>query len=77
MTQDTTKARGEAHWAAKLTEEDVRQIRELHAEGKRLRLEAARLSRSEIARKFDIDKRTVGDIVSGRAWRHVAFPGER
>lgn len=52
--------RGEQCACAKLTERDVRFIRESHLTGKVL------------ARQFNITKGHISSIRSGRAWRHLA-----
>lgn len=51
--------RGELAPGAKLTADDVRQIR---ASGK---------SRDELGAEFGVNPRYISEIVSGRAWRHV------
>lgn len=53
---------GEKNGRSKLTEEDVRSMRIAHSGG-----EATRL----LARRFDVSKSTVWNIVSLRKWRHV------
>lgn len=57
---------------AKLTPEDVRHIRELHAfkqaEIKRLN---ETLSYEAIAEKFDVHPNTIDKIISFKTWRHV------
>lgn len=47
---------------AKLTENDVRTIRDVAARG---------LSQRSIARLFGLPKSTVGNILRGRTWRHL------
>jgi len=57
---------------SKLTDDDVRKIRELHKykidEIKRLN---DSLSMSAIADKFDVHVRTIEKIVSFQTWKHV------
>jgi DNA invertase Pin-like site-specific DNA recombinase len=48
---------------AKLTADEVRQIRALAKSGK--------MSRSQIARTYKITKATVGDIIARRSWRNL------
>lgn len=55
---------GETHPRAKLTEDDVRQIRLLWAEGI--------MAQKEIANLFGITSATVSDIVRQRSWKHIA-----
>lgn len=64
---------GETHHRAKLTDQDVDLIRELHDEG---------LSYREIAVKFEVSKSTVRDIIKCRRrfqfvarWKRVARKG--
>ena len=54
--------KGEAHWKAKLCEDDVRLIRMLYHEG---------LSQGAIARKFEVGWNTVHDICIYKTWKHV------
>lgn len=53
---------GETNGNAKLSAEDVAEIRRLHAAG---------LSHPEVAHRFNIDRSNVSLIVLGKAWRHV------
>lgn len=53
---------GSAHTFAKLSEDGVREIRRLHADGTR---------QTEIAKLFCVDKTTVRDVVHRRTWNHV------
>lgn len=57
---------------AKLTEDDVRLIRQVHAEA---RAEIARLHKScsakALAEKFGVHHRTVEKILSRETWAHV------
>ena len=55
--------RGERHPAAKLTDDDVRQIRKYHKTG--------RYSQYELAAMFGIKQPQIGGIVRGEYWRHV------
>ena len=54
--------KGEANHKAKLTEEDVRLIRALYADGMVCR---------EIAEKFEVCRQTVYKIATYENWRHV------
>jgi uncharacterized protein YjcR len=51
--------RGENHWSAKLTMDDVRLIRELKASGMR---------QVDIAEKFEVSQSTVSNIVNFNKW---------
>ena len=53
---------GEKNGCAKLTEDDVREIRALHVAGWR---------RIDIARKFNVTDVNIGHITSRRKWQHV------
>jgi hypothetical protein len=55
-------ARGERVHQSKLTEDQVREIRSLCAQG---------ISKTEIARRFSVGRRCVRMISTGRTWRHV------
>lgn len=52
------------HYAAKLTEDDVREIRRLGATGK--------LFHREIAAMYGINRQSITRILSGQAWRRTA-----
>lgn len=53
---------GEAHYNARLTEADVRSIRQRHADGE---------ARSSLAQAFAITPRMVNLIVTRRRWNHI------
>ncbi len=55
------RGRRERHGNAKLTHEQVREIRIL----------AKYINQTEIARKFNIDPRTVSSLLKGHHWKHV------
>jgi hypothetical protein len=59
-TQD--KCKGEKHHLAKLTAENVRAMREAHAQGASFR---------RIARAFGVNVSTAHDAVKGKTWPHV------
>jgi hypothetical protein len=56
-------ARGERQGLSKLTEDDVRRMRTMHASGSR--------SLYSLAAEFHISRPQVANIVSGRQWKHV------
>jgi hypothetical protein len=60
------RPRGEAHGNAKLSDEQVVEMRRLYAAG--------RITADAIASRYSISKDQLGRIVSGRAWRHVGGP---
>jgi hypothetical protein len=59
---DGNDIRGEAHGKAKLTEDAVRRIRELHSQG---------WSYERLGRTFGVSGDAVRDVVRGRTWTHV------
>jgi hypothetical protein len=54
--------RGKGHGMSKLTEDDVRKIRDLHGAG---------LSHRAIAKGFNVTRHSVGNVLSGKTWKHV------
>jgi predicted DNA-binding protein (UPF0251 family) len=54
--------RGERHPRAKLTEDDVRLIRALGAEG---------MTQRGLAAKFEVSKHAIEAILTRQSWRHV------
>ena len=63
---------------SKLTEDDVRLIRQLVAErtelvrrARQLRDESRKLSNRHIAEKFGVTSRTIERLLSGEQWGHV------
>lgn len=58
----TKRARGESHPNSKLTESDVRLIREEYNKGAGI---------NYLARKFGVSKTPISQIVKGKTWRHV------
>lgn len=56
-------ARGEQHGGAKLTADQVREIRALSL---------ARVRRADIAARFDVTPYAIKAIVARRLWKHVA-----
>ena len=63
--------RGEDHHCAKLTDEDVRLIRQCVIERERLREQARQLSNESLSKKFEVSERTIERIVQNRGWIHV------
>jgi hypothetical protein len=55
-------AKGELHWYTKLTDADVRKIRELYSQG---------MTYAAISRLFPISRMSCCNIVIGRTWSHV------
>lgn len=53
---------GENHPRAKLTEQDVKDIRELYANG---------ISEVQIAKRYNMDQTTISGIVLRKNWKHI------
>lgn len=64
--------RGEDHYLAKLTDEKVRDIRELHAWKQReiKRLHAA-YSAKALARRYGVSTTCIENALAGKTWAHV------
>lgn len=58
--------KGSAHPSAKITEEQVREIKQLIKERK--------LTQGEIAARYGADRTTVANIKAGKSWGHVKLP---
>lgn len=54
--------KGEAHPQAKLTSEQVIQIRKLYSQG---------FSTNVISKRFDVSKRNIKSIVAHETWTHL------
>ena len=59
-------AHGEGHYAAKLTDDDVRLIKRLMKKGK-----YSKYTHRDVAKMFGITHRTVGLIMTGDRWNHI------
>lgn len=57
---------------AKLSEDDVRLIRELMSEREYHKRQAAQLTNAKIAEKFGVHVRTIDRVTNGENWGHVA-----
>ena len=60
------KSQGDNHHSSKLTDADVRAIREAHAEGVEYR---------ELARKYGVSRSNIWYVVSGQTWRRTSAGG--
>lgn len=60
--EDRAYIKGESHHQAKLTETDVRRLRQMRAEG---------ATYAQLMAEFGLAKSTVGDICTGRHWSHI------
>ena len=63
LVRSKMHSRGEHPHRAKLTEENVRDIRKLRAEG---------LSQHQIGKRFGVSRTAVHDIEIGKNWKHVS-----
>jgi hypothetical protein len=59
----SSRPTGEQNPSAKLTDADVRNIRQLHAE--------TQANYKTLALRFNVDRRTVACLVERRTWRHI------
>jgi len=57
-----TSNRGSNHYLAKLTERDVYEIKSLLSK---------KFSQQQVANKFNVDRRLVNQIATGKTWKHV------
>lgn len=57
------RCRGEDHWCSKLTEKEVRKMKNRLEKGERVQ---------NIARELGVDQKTVRDIRDGVTWKHVS-----
>ena len=57
-------AKGSAHGMAKLTEEQIREI-------KQIRRDQPYVSNTKLAKQFNSSRQTIFDVVMGRTWVHV------
>lgn len=57
------RPRGESHPSAKLTADDVTEVRRLHAAG---------MSISAIGRRFGVNHNSIQAIIRGRTWKHIS-----
>lgn len=55
--------KGSKHHKSKLTEDDVKEIREI--------LKDKNVDRKEIAKKYNVSYNTINDIVARRTWTHI------
>ena len=65
------RKRGEQASLAKLTEHDVRLLREINQERLALQRKLAPLSLAALADKFGVSKGTIKQVLAGETWTHV------
>lgn len=61
-TKPDSTPRGSLHWATKLTEEDVRDIRRRYSEGE---------PQAALADEYGVTRPRITNIINRRSWRHV------
>ena len=71
MARAKNPSRGEEHYHATLTADDVRLIRAAVAERARLIAEARKLSDRALAEKFECHPHTIWKVSSREGWAHV------
>lgn len=54
--------RGEMHWASKLTEEQIAEIKLLHKAG---------TTQTALGALFGVTQQTIGNIINHKTWRHL------
>lgn len=64
--------RGEQLKHSKLTDDDVRMIRDLIEHREELKRQASELTAAKIAEKFGVHVRTIDRVSGGESWGHVA-----
>ena len=62
MKERNRQKYGERHWRAKLTEDDVREIKIMLGFG---------IMSTELAKRFKISPAGIGDIKTGKNWKHI------
>lgn len=65
-TKPESTPRGERHTAAKLTDEQVRELRR--------RWEAGGVQQKQLAAEYGVSRGVVSEILSGKLWRHLLNP---
>tara|TARA_R110000796_G_scaffold41577_5_gene102816 strand:- start:271 stop:489 length:219 start_codon:yes stop_codon:yes gene_type:complete len=72
MNEDgTIYAKGEDHHKAKLTEEDVIFIRQIHADYVEQRKKLLCMSPAALALKFDVSKQAIESVIYFKSWKHI------
>lgn len=61
--RDAPRPIGEDQWSAKLTEADVREIRDIYPQGN--------ITHQELADKYGVSRLTVGRVLWRQTWKHV------
>lgn len=67
----TPRNRGEGHHRAKLSDDDIRLIRQAQETRAMHIAEARKLSDKALAEKFGVSRATIGRVLYGEAWGHV------
>jgi len=71
MAAARNPARGENHYKAKLSNCEVKWIKDLLAQREKLLKQARDLTNAKLAEKFEVSKRTIDKISEGYSWIHI------
>lgn len=71
VQQFATAPRGESHYRAKLTEDDVRALRAIAAERRELLDRLVAISNRALAEKFEVKQSCIERVIYGQTWTHV------
>lgn len=64
--------RGQDHYRARLTDDDVRALRQIAAERRELLDRLAAISNRALAEKFGVTAACVERVIYGQTWSHIA-----
>ena len=64
--------RGQDHYKAKLTDEDVRALKQIAADRREMMGKLSAMSNRALAQKFDVSERCIERVIYGQTWSHVA-----
>ena len=63
--------RGQQHYRAKLTDDDVRALRQIVADRRQMAARLAALSNRALAEKFGVTTACVERVIYGQTWSHI------
>jgi ABC-type dipeptide/oligopeptide/nickel transport system permease component len=63
--------KGESHYASKLTEEQVKEMRKRYELGKQLYADWLKNTVPAIAKDFGVARQTAWEAIDGITWKHV------
>lgn len=64
--------RGQDHYRSKLTDDDVRALRQIASDRRALLAQLAALSNRALAEKFNVTPACVERVIYGQTWSHIA-----